>query len=213
MNNPVVALGHRLLEYPFCYDLFQECVGSVKFRKQFTSKVLDNLSKESILDLGCGTSSIMELLEDGIEYIGIDISEHYIQKAKMRAKGKNAIFINADISDAKWTKNLNMQHKVNALALGIFHHIDDNQMLDTISNLTQTLPVGSTISSLDPIIDSQTTNLAKWFAENDRGKHIRGAEVYSELFSKNGFKLEHTIQRNAFKIPYDLLLMTATKLN
>jgi hypothetical protein len=35
--------------------------------------------------------------------------------------------------------------------------------------------------------------------------------VYEEIFNKNGFSVAFEITRNSFRIPYDLILITATK--
>jgi hypothetical protein len=77
--------------------------------------------------------------------------------------------------------------------------------------VSSVLEAGSKIVSLDPVIDIKSTNLAKWFAKNDRGPYIREPIVYEEIFNKNGFSVAFEITRNSFRIPYDLLLITATK--
>jgi hypothetical protein len=96
--------------------------------------------------------------------------------------------------------------------VGIFHHIDDAQLESTLSNLSESLQVGSKVVSLDPIVDAQSTRLASWFARNDRGRYLRTAETYFNTFEKAGFRMEFEVQRNQFRIPYDLILMSAVKI-
>ena len=212
MSNPVVKAGHRLLELPLCYDLFQLAVGSVNFRTKFVRKNISNFNFSSVLDLGCGTASTIGLIPNDVQYVGIDTSEEYLEKAKNRSRELNPTLINSSIADNSWVRETNLKGETLSLALGIFHHIDDEQLERTLSNLSESLQVGSKVVSLDPIIDDETTRLASWFARNDRGRYIRTAETYFNSFEKAGFRMEYEVQRNKFRIPYDLILMSAVKI-
>lgn len=211
MTNFAVRVGHKILSIPICYDLFQTSVGSVKFRKKY---VYDNVSKmnfDSVIDLGCGTASTIDLIPKNVSYLGVDVSEKYLEKARTKTKDRRAILVNADIANPEWTKtDLNMK-KTLGLALGIYHHVNDDQLNRTIGNLSATLEPGSTVISLDPVIDQKTTKMARWFAKNDRGRYLRDPDQYAQLFSEHGFSIKITITRNDFRIPYDLLLLSATK--
>ena len=212
MVNPVVKFGHSLLAQPICYDLFQSAVGSVNFRTEFVKKNVNQIEFESVLDLGCGTASTVGLIPQYTQYVGIDTSEEYLAKARNRSQNINTTLINTSIDDNSWVKSIELKGETLSLALGIFHHIDDLQLEGTLRNLSEGLKKGSRIVSLDPIVDEQTSLLASWFARNDRGRFIRTAEKYDSLFDEVGFKMEYEVQRNQFRIPYDLLLMRAEKI-
>ena len=212
MVNPVVKFGHSLLAQPICYDLFQSAVGSVNFRTEFVKKNVNQFEFESVLDLGCGTASTVGLIPQYTQYVGIDTSEEYLAKARNRSQNINTTLINTSIDDNSWVKSIELKGETLSLALGIFHHIDDLQLEGTLRNLSEGLKKGSRIVSLDPIVDEQTSLLASWFARNDRGRFIRTAEKYDSLFNEVGFKMEYEVQRNQFRIPYDLLLMRAEKI-
>lgn len=211
MPNVIVKAGHKVLALPICYDMFQTAVGSVKFRSSF---VTDNVSKfkiENVLDLGCGTASTANLLPKGVNYIGLDTSLKYLEKARTRTADRESKLIHTDIASNQWIDVSGKLENALGLALGIYHHIDDNQLKETISNLSNVLQPGSKIVSLDPVVDTKTTKLANWFARNDRGRFIRDPDHYTEVFNRNGFSVKYEITRNSFRIPYDLLLITATK--
>lgn len=212
MSNPVVKAGHKLLELPICYDLFQSVVGSVNFRTKFVRKNISNFRFSSVLDLGCGTASTISLIPNGVQYVGIDTSEEYLAKAKNRSGDLDPTLINASIADKSWVSKIHFEGETLSLALGIFHHIDDAQLESTLRNLSESLQVGSKVVSLDPIVDAQSTRLASWFARNDRGRYLRTAETYFNTFEKAGFRMEFEVQRNQFRIPYDLILMSAVKI-
>jgi len=211
MPNVIVKAGHKVLAVPICYDMFQTAVGSVKFRSNFVSDNISKFKMENVLDLGCGTASTANLLPNGVNYIGLDTSLKYLEKARTRTADRQSKLIHTDIASTEWTNESGKLDAALGLALGIYHHIDDNQLEDTISNLSNVLQPGSKIVSLDPIIDTKTTKLANWFARNDRGRFIRDPDQYTEVFNRNGFSVKYEITRNSFRIPYDLLLITATK--
>jgi SAM-dependent methyltransferase len=211
MPNRIVKAGHKVLALPICYDLFQTAVGSVKFRSNFVSENISKFKMENVLDLGCGTASTANLLPKGVNYRGLDTSTKYLEKARTRTADRQSKLILTDIADNEWTNEAGKLNAALGLALGIYHHINDYQLEETISNLSDVLQPGSKIVSLDPVIDSRTTKLANWFARNDRGQFIRDPEQFIEIFNSNGFSVKYEITRNSFRIPYDLLLITATK--
>lgn len=211
MPAKLVKIGHRVLAFPICYDLFQTAVGSVQFRREFVRQNVADFELESVLDLGCGTASTIDLLPKFTHYVGLDSSRKYLKKANKRRTTINKRLIETDIADNLWIEKANNLGKTLGLALGIFHHVNDSNLNRTLDNLNKVLSSSSRIVSLDPIIDEESTQLAQWFAKNDRGQFIREPEVYRELFQRHGFSLEYKITRNSFRIPYDLILMTATK--
>jgi SAM-dependent methyltransferase len=52
-------------------------------------RYLSDLSDESVLDVGCGTGSLVDHLPDKSRYLGIDLNERFIKFAKK--KGRNVI--------------------------------------------------------------------------------------------------------------------------
>lgn len=211
MANTLVSLGHKLLSIPVCYDIFQMAVGSVRFRREFVKQEVSNFKMQTVMDLGCGTASTLDLLPTDVNYVGLDVSTRYLARAAKRNSKSNSKLILTDVSEKSWTEQTNNLGKTLGLALGVYHHLDDGKLEHTIQNLESTLETSSQIVSSDPIIDSQTTPAARWFAKNDRGKFIRSPEYYQEIFGKFGFIVTFKITRNDFRIPYDLLIMTATK--
>jgi len=211
MPNTIVKMGHKILALPICYDLFQTAVGSVKFRSNLVSENVSKFNMQNVLDLGCGTASTANLLPKNVKYIGLDTSQKYLDKAGKRIADRDSKLILTDIADTSWTHTSGELDTTLGLALGIYHHINDEQLEDTIANVGCVLKKGSKIVSLDPAIDSKTTKVANWFARNDRGPYIREPELYEEVFSRYGFSVKFEITRNSFRIPYDLILITATK--
>lgn len=209
MPSKIVKVGHKVLALPICYDLFQTAVGSVRFRSNF---VLENISKfkcENILDLGCGTGSTSKLLPEVVDYIGLDTPSKYLEKAGKRTADRDSKLTLADIADSKWTHSAGKLKSALGSVLGIYHHLINQQLEETLSNVETVVESGSKIVSLEPVVDSKTTKLANWFTRKNQGQFVREPVMYVELFKRQGYSIEYQIIRNSFKISYDLILITA----
>ena len=211
MSSLFINTGYKLLSIPICYDAFQTAVGSVKFRKEFVSSNLSKYPMRNVLDLGCGTASTISQVSLNQRYVGVDNSESYLKKAATRATSREAIFLNSDIGESKWTEGLFLEGETLTLALGVYHHLDENCFQSGLSNVSKVISPGSVIVSLDPVIDRHSSKLATWFAEKDRGRYLRAPSHYQKVFEANGFEFGYEIKRNEFRIPYDLILIVATK--
>jgi SAM-dependent methyltransferase len=207
MNNPIIPIAYKLLEQQSIYDAYQGCVGSLKYRRQLVSKLILR-GLDSYLDIGCGTASTVDLLPASANYIGVDISEKYLVKA--RQKRSDLILINGDISKKDWVSKTNLEKSTMCIALGIYHHLDDYQLNLMLDNCLSVLPSGSQIFSMDPLVSSTSTKLAKWFAKNDRGKFVRAPEEIEPFFTSKGIQVEFQAKTNQMRIPLDTLEITAT---
>ena len=201
-------MGHKLLQYQFFYDLYQLFVGGVAYRNRLVRKIY---SPEvlTLVDLGCGTGAIIPLLNSSTQYIGIDTSEEYLKKAKLR--GGNCHLLLGDVSEKTWTNGLSVSSNTVATALGLFHHLDDDSLMGLLSNCAEILPVGGLLVSVDPVIVRDTSMVARWFANNDRGKFVRSPEELDFLLRKFGFKTEIATFKNQFRVPLDTIEITSTR--
>ena len=71
------------------------------------SNYLKNICKDKIvLDAGCGTGKFLNVLEEGSqEYIGIDLSEKQLEKAKVKSKKDTSEFICSNLSNINLESN------------------------------------------------------------------------------------------------------------
>lgn len=86
-----------------CYDLFMEEVPYEKWLKYILSRFDKyNVPRELVLDLGCGTGTMTELLANaGYDMIGIDISEEMLEMAleKKEQSGHDILYLNQDMRE------------------------------------------------------------------------------------------------------------------
>ena len=78
-------LIRRILEIPIIYDTFQFIIGGKKRQRIFKKEYIGNVSGLKVLELGCGTSDILEYFEE-CDYTGVDLDKDYIQAAQKRYK-------------------------------------------------------------------------------------------------------------------------------
>lgn len=207
MANHLVKIGHFLLKNEFVYDQYQRIVGGVSYRKRIVKDLLD-FEKTVFLDLGCGTSSICSMIPKNLSYYGLDNSLNYLNSAREKFPGQT--FIEADLGTKDWYKRVKVAGSIVATGLGLLHHLDDSQAKYFLLGCRSLLNEDSLLFTVDPIICSNTTNIAKWFANNDRGEYVRTEEQMYFLFTDNGFKPKLKIKKNQFNIPLDTIEITAT---
>ena len=206
VKNPIVSIGHFCLQNQAVYDLYQTVVGGVAYRRKLVSE-LAQLNKPSFIDLGCGTATIARELDSNIKYIGVDNSENYLMKAKREFPQHK--FLNQNLGETDWGKYLSGQGPVVASGLGLLHHLDDDSAKSFLGSCREILDKESLLFTVDPVVVKDTTRIARWFANNDRGKYIRGPEKIQELFKYAGFEIEIKIKKMQFMIPLDTIEVTA----
>jgi cyclopropane fatty-acyl-phospholipid synthase-like methyltransferase len=216
MQNPIVTIGHKVLELNFIYDFYQNVVGGVNYRNSYVQEILEHNGESSnILDLGSGTSEIVEVFSEKHNYIGLDYSSEYLAKAKKRENNCSSFQVfKYDLSKSGWSEivrnNVEKKKSIDAIALGLLHHLDDQSATTLLKEVHDTIQENGSVYSVDPIITKDTTQIAKWFAKNDRGRFVRSEKDLLKLFTANGFELEINIKRNQFRIPLDTVEIKAT---
>lgn len=90
-------------ELAVCYDIFMDNTPYDEWLKYILEKFEKyNVPKELILDLGCGTGTLTELLADkGYDMIGVDSSEEMLQKAieKRDESGHDILYLCQDMRE------------------------------------------------------------------------------------------------------------------
>lgn len=105
------------------------------------------LSKEYVVaDFACGNGMLLDHIHEKVEkYIGVDFSEPFITSANRRMKNKgikNANFICSSIEEFCGTHN-NMFDA--GFALDFSEHVYDNEWVDILSNIHDTLKSDGTL--------------------------------------------------------------------
>jgi predicted TPR repeat methyltransferase len=210
MVNPIVSIGHKMLENGFCYDLFQSAVGATKTRKFLIDVISVWENPKNVIDLGCGTGFSIPRLSNTHAYLGVDFSRKYLNVASAIPTEIDTSFLQADLGDPLWANGLFFSEPQVVMAMGLFHHLNNSQMQNLFGVLAKMLPSGSSIVSIDPVITTSSSRVARWVANNDRGKFIRTPEELREITKTLGFSSNLRVFKNQIRIPADTLIGVST---
>ncbi len=163
----------------------------------------------TVLDLGCGTGNLLRYLKDVVptKYVGIDISEAFIEAARVEF-GHLATF---HIAGADGFDTVFLEDKFDkAIAMGLLHHIDDNAARATLQYAANNIAVDGQFCSLDPTFTEDMGRIAKTIVGADRGQHVRKPSQYAALAGEYFAKVETIVLDNVLRVPYRHCLIRAS---
>ena len=186
----------KILSYPWVYDLLQNVMGAKSFRKKFVLNYLNSDKTIRILDIGCGTARILELLNN-VEYVGFDLSEQYIAEAKKRHHGKGT-FHCALVTET----NVSNYEKFDVvLALGLMHHLSDEEVKALAQLAKSSLKTTGKLITVDPAYSPSQNFISRYLVSKDRGQNVRDESGYSALL-KEKFQTVKSIVSHQKWVPY-----------
>ncbi len=202
-----ITSGFRsILSKPFFYDLSQYLFGASQWRQNFINNFVAPDSKDRILDIGCGTAEILKYMPSSISYYGFDSDQNYISAAKKKFNDRG-IFICANVNDAKFD---NLKSFDIVLAIGVLHHLNDNEVKSLIKLAHKKLKRGGRLITADPCLTKNQNPIARFLIKNDRGQNVRSSKSYINL-PKNLFYDIKGILLNRTWIPYTHWIMVCKK--
>lgn len=188
--------ARALLTYPLLYEAFSPLVGGKRAREAFIGEHVRPARTDRIMDLGCGPGALRAHLPAGVSYVGVDISEAYIHRAREHF-GDSAEF---RVGDATGLDD-DLREFDHVLAVGVLHHLDDPLALELLRGSARALRPGGHLVSIDPAHAHPQSPLARAVIARDRGQHVRSVE-YTSL-ARSGFSQVTPFEReDLLRIPY-----------
>lgn len=167
-----------ILALPWAYRLLIWLVRSEKAWRWFTDQVLQIRPGQKVIDIGCGPGTILNVLPRGIDYVGVDISKKYITEARKRY-GDRATFIAGTVDD--WAKAPASTGADLVMALGVLHHIDDDETLKILRFARDCLKDGGRFVFYEPCYLAWQSRLSVYFMSKDRGQNVRFEQEWKNL--------------------------------
>lgn len=200
------GLRQRVLGAPRGFDLFQRLVGARRSKANFVAKHVQPKHGDRILDLGCGTGAILELLPPGVEYVGVELDRAYVHRARMRF-GDRATFVCSDLASYEPASTFDI-----VIAYGVLHHLDDGGVRSACRVAHRALREEARLLFAEPCRTDQQGWLATTLMNRDRGRYIRTPERYAELMSEQ-FEQTKSPQLAAddYRIPYTFVILEARR--
>ena len=195
-----------VLGHPLAYDLFQKMMGASRSRQKFVDDYIRPISGCKILDIGCGTARILDYLPADIEYHGFDLSQRYIRSASQRY-GERGKFT-CSLVDKIAVEHLPGFDIV--LAIGLLHHLNDNQVHDFMGLARNALRENGRLISIDPCFSNDQSHISRLLVSRDRGQNVRSSEEYSQLACAQFSQVNGAVKHQSW-IPYTHYLMECSK--
>ncbi len=189
-----------LLKIAFFYSLLQRLVGKPGAVKR-VSDWRGVKKGMKVVDIGCGPGTILDTLPSEIDYLGLDISEQYIERAKT-VYGNRARFYTGISSD--YLENQDFSDADVIICNCVMHHLTDSEVGELFTFINKNIKKGGgRFFSLEPTHLLHQSFLSTWVMNQDRGLYIRTERQWKSLIQKyTTGNLETLIVTDLAWIPY-----------
>jgi SAM-dependent methyltransferase len=150
-----------------------------------------------VLDIGCGTARVLRHL-NGVRYIGLDPSKHYLASA--RARFPHAEFHLTSFQDFDTSELCGRVDVV--VTSGVLHHIDDPDVVSLCRTVSKILRPHGSFVSFDPALIEGQHRLARLLAQKDRGNFVRTPSHLEALLSSVWKSADIDVRHDLRPFPY-----------
>ena len=200
----------RMLSVPWIYEQFQNVVGANQARRWIADKYWRLKGGEKVVDIGCGPGVIFDFLPKDVTYLGFDISESYIERARQRY-GSKATFLVCTATELLKNPDSRFDGADLAMCNGLLHHLDDGQSLDVLRFAHQILKPGGRLVCIEPCFLVRQRRLSRWIMNLDRGNHLRAEREWKALVGKVFKSFDTDIATAVVHVPYVHILIECRK--
>lgn len=181
------------------YNLTQRVLGAEHTRKVLVRDYIRPKQGDVIFDIGCGTAELLPHLPNEVQYVGFDLSQNYIDAAIARfgSRGKFECMDIANYNDSTLEGGADI-----VLAVGILHHLEDDEARTLMKTAWKKLRPGGRFISLDGALVPEQSSIARALLMRDRGQNIRSPEAYASLASAVFDRVETATRHDLLFVPY-----------
>jgi SAM-dependent methyltransferase len=191
---------------PALFRAYQRIVGARSFKRSVIVMYLRPRPGDRVLDLGCGPGDVVDDFPD-VEYVGLDVSEPYIQNARRRF-GARASFIVADVLDVD-PGELGAFDLVHAH--GLLHHVDDAVASRVCALAADVLVPSGRFVTADPCFTPGQSRLARLTVAKDRGDAVRTPEQYRALAQQSFERVGTVVDHSPLHMPHTAAVLVCTE--
>ena len=201
-----ITTGIRLIfSNPFIFQITQNLLSTKKEKKYFSDRYLRVEAGERVLDLGCGTGRVLDLLPD-VDYHGYDISSRYIDYARQKYANRGTFSDKIlTVDDLESLSQFDI-----AIISGVLHHLSNDEIKYALGVAHTALKPGGRLIIREPCYIQNQNIIAKFLISRDRGMNVMDAAGYRgfvELFFDK-FEMVHHHKK---WIPYTYCIFECIK--
>ena len=196
-----------VLGNPIIYDLLQTALGGKRSLRVYVAEYVDPAASDRILDVGCGTASVLDHLPVSVDYVGFDASARYIAAARERFAGRGQFF-------CKYATETTVGELGGfdlVMSNGLLHHLDDDEVTSLFRAGAKALRPGGRMVTIDPCVSSRQGRVARYLIGRDRGLNVRSGEAYAALarpfFGSVGLSVRHDM----LNVPYTHAILVCSE--
>jgi cyclopropane fatty-acyl-phospholipid synthase-like methyltransferase len=193
----------RLLARSAVYSKFGKLISNDSTALRLTKDFLKIEPGDRVLDIGCGPAGILANLPNDVDYHGYDIEPRYIEAARKRYGTRGTFFVASVSPEA----NENMGLFDVAMAIGVLHHLTDDECAVLLAGAAKVLKPGGRLVTLDGVYVQGQNPVAKLLLALDRGRFVRQEDAYTTLARRFFGEVKPTILTDLLAIPYTHLVM------
>lgn len=194
-----------MLTHSSLYSSFQKLLGASCCYSVYINEYVKPLPRSKILDIGCGTSEILDFLPQEISYTGYDLSAEYTSSAANKYGNRGRWFC-SDVADMD-IDEINTYDIV--MANGLFHHLSDTDSQSLSAIASKAIKQGGKFCSIDACYMENQNPIARYIIGKDRGQNVRYADQYASILFKHFSDVQIHTRNNLLRIPYAHTILIA----
>lgn len=207
MVMPQVETGVRsILRVPRVYTFFKQILSPGDGKAVVSREYIRPQVGDRILDIGCGPGDWLAVFPS-VEYVGFDANPAYIESAQQQF-GDRGTFICERVTTARLQEQPPFDL---VLAIGILHHLDDDEALRLFELAASALKPGGRLITLDGVYVERQSPVARWIISRDRGQNVRTTDGYLRIGQEVFDRIAVNIRHDLLRIPYTHLILECTK--
>lgn len=198
----------RLFDVSFCYDFFQDLIGTRQARQWLQLNFWRLSQGDKIVDVGCGTGDILNFIPEGINYIGFDINEQYIVNARKKYGAKGEFFI-GEVS--QFRNNSRFFDTDLVTCNGVLHHLDTQQFIQVVEFAKAILRSRGRMVCIEPCFLMHQDKLSTWLMKQDRGAYIRYEDEWKQIVGRVFTQTKTYVLTGLVRFPFVHIVIECTK--
>ena len=198
----ILDFARSALSFPVVYDSYQSLVGAPRCHQRFVAEMVRPSAGDRVLDIGCGVGASVRYLPARVGYVGIDISEAYIDRARADHADRGDFFC-VDVGSVK-AETLGQFDL--AFSFGVLHHLSDEIVARVVALVRKVVRPGGRFVTIDPCYVAGQNAIARLLIDNDRGEFVRDEDGYTRLMTELG-DVSAMVHHDLLRIPYTQVVM------